>query len=133
MSEGSTVADVVAAGLAVGGVSDVVPTAADGHEDDSAPAAGPDAGAGVPGEGVDLSWGDKGGSVPTAYDESFLSHGLSEGLRAIPPEPEAEAEAAPIVVPEAGLAETGHMTTGQLSLISLLLGLGIAALRVRRR
>jgi hypothetical protein len=37
------------------------------------------------------------------------------------------------MVPDDTLTETGHMITGQLSLISLLLGLGIAALRTRRR
>lgn len=62
----------------------------------------------------------------------MLAGGLDEDLRGTSTEPEAEAEPAQ-QVPDASLAETGHMITGQLSLISLLLGLGIAALRMRRR
>ena len=83
--------------------------------------------------GVDLGWGDKAAADPKPRDGALLPGGLSEGLRGTLTEPEEEAEAAPMVVPDDALTTTGHLITGQLSLISLLLGLGIAALRMRRR
>jgi hypothetical protein len=84
------------------------------------------------GKGVDIGWGDKSGPAPKTYEGSYLPGGLGDDLN-VTTEPEAEVEAAPVMVPDANLPETGHMITGQLSLISLLLGLGIAALRTRRR
>jgi hypothetical protein len=110
---------------------------ADGQED----ANGPRADRELPGGGVDISWGDNGDVVPdAAYDGSILSgDGLTTGLTGTMPEPESEpadkAEVKPAVVPgdTNPFARTGHMFTGQLSLISLLLGLGIAVLRMRRR
>lgn len=103
-----------------------------GGEDDDA--SGSDTGRGHPGEGVDIGWGDKSSPVSRTYEGSYLSGGLGEDLQVTTePEAEAEAEAAPVMVPDDALPEPGHMITGQLSLISLLLGLGIAALRTRRR
>ncbi|MFD6138867.1 hypothetical protein [Promicromonospora sp. NPDC060271] len=102
----------------------VVPTSS-GDEDG-------DTGRDHPGAGVDIGWGDKSGPAPTTYEGSYLSGGLGEDLN-VTTEPEAEVEATPVLVPDDTLPEPGHMITGQLSLISLLLGLGIAALRTRRR
>jgi hypothetical protein len=99
------------------------------EDDDSAES---DTGRDHSGDGVDIGWGDKSGPASRAYEGSYLSGGLGEDL-GITTEPEAEVEAAPVMVPDDTLAEPGHMITGQLSLISLLLGLGIAALRTRRR
>lgn len=93
---------------------------------------GSDTGRDHPGAGVDIGWGDESGPAPRTYEGSYLSGGLGEDLN-VTTEPEAEVEAAPVIVPDANLPEPGHMITGQLSLISLLLGLGIAALRTRRR
>jgi hypothetical protein len=110
-----------------------VGSASDGDEDGDTPAAGSDTGQGDSDEGVDIGWGDKSGTVPTTtYDGSYLSGGLGDDLQ-VTTTPEAEAKAAPVMVPDDAVTETGHMITGQLSLISLLLGLGIAALRTRRR
>ncbi|WP_207211879.1 hypothetical protein [Promicromonospora panici] len=104
-----------------------------GPEDAEAPAADRE----LPGGGVDITWGDKADAHrETTYDGSFLSgDGLQAGLTGTEPELESEpeAEARPAVVPGDADVWTGHMFTGQLSLISLLLGLGIAALRMRRR
>jgi hypothetical protein len=83
-------------------------------------------------QGVDLTWGATGGSVPTSSSGSIRSGDMDDRPRRTVTEPVAE-PVAQQVVPDATLAETGHMITGQLSLISLLLGLGIAALRMRRR
>ncbi|GAB2498017.1 hypothetical protein GCM10027063_41810 [Promicromonospora xylanilytica] len=83
-------------------------------------------------QGVDLTWGATGGSVPTSSSGSIRSGDMDDR----PHRPVTEPVAEPVarrVVPDADLAETGHMITGQLSLISLLMGLGIAALRTRRR
>jgi hypothetical protein len=99
------------------------------EDDDSAES---DTGRDHSGDGVDIGWGDKSGPASRAYEGSYLSGGLGEDL-GITTEPEAEVEAAPVMVPDDTLPEPGHMITGQLSLISLLLGLGIAALRTRRR
>ena len=104
------------------------------RQDEGTPAAAPRPGEYLPAEGVDLAWGDTVGPVPTSSSGTMLAgEDLDRRRRAISTEPEAEAEPAQQVVPDATLAETGHMITGQLSLISLLLGLGIAALRMRRR
>lgn len=135
---GGFISGVVAAGLGFGGDLGIAAPASDVHQDHAAPAAEltsarSDAGRNLAGAGVDLSWGDRAGAVPSTFDGSYLSDGLSAGLHGTPTEPEAAAEAAPAVVPDDALAETGHMITGQLSLVSLLLGLGIAALRMRRR
>ncbi|GAA4691681.1 hypothetical protein APR04_004778 [Promicromonospora umidemergens] len=102
------------------------------QEDHGRPAATPGPGESLPAGGVDLAWGGKAGPVLTSSSGTMLAGGLDEDLRGTSTEPEAEAEPAQ-QVPDASLAETGHMITGQLSLISLLLGLGIAALRMRRR
>jgi hypothetical protein len=99
------------------------------EDDDSAES---DTGRDHSGDGVDIGWGDESGPAPTTYEGTYLSGGLGEDL-GITTEPEAEVETAPVMVPDDTLAEPGHMITGQLSLISLLLGLGIAALRTRRR
>jgi hypothetical protein len=104
-------------------------SASSADEDDET--AGSDTGRDHPGEGVDIGWGDKSGPAPSSYEGSYLPGGLGDDLN-ITTEPEAEVEAAPVMVPDT-LPEPGHMITGQLSLISLLLGLGIAALRTRRR
>jgi hypothetical protein len=109
--------------------------AADNHEDHGAPATevvatSADAGRGLPGEGVDIGWGDKAGAVLPVHEGGYLPD-AQYGAEGTSVEP--EVETAPAVVPDSSLAETGHMITGQLSLISLLLGLGIAALRMRRR
>jgi hypothetical protein len=100
--------------------------------DEVADTAGSDTSRGNPGDGVDIGWGDKSGPAPSTYEGGYLSGGLGADLN-VTTEPEAEVEAAPVMVPDDTLPETGHMITGQLSLISLLLGLGIAALRTRRR
>jgi hypothetical protein len=90
-------------------------------------------------QGIDIGWGDTRGVAPEDYDGGILSGGLTDGLNATviqpepAPEPEGETEAEPVMVPGATPVLAGHMFTGQLSLISLLLGLGIAVLRVRRR
>ncbi|MEU4360906.1 hypothetical protein [Promicromonospora sp. NPDC023987] len=113
------------------GTPDSVPGAQENH---GTPAAAPRPGEYLPAEGVDLAWGGTAGPVPTSSSGTMLaSDDLDRRRRAISTEPEAEAEPAQQVVPDATLAETGHMITGQLSLVSLLLGLGIAALRMRRR
>lgn len=114
------------------GTSVGVRSTSSGDEDDDT--AGSDTGRDHPGEGGDIGWGDKSGPAPRTYEGSYLSGGLGEDLHVTTePEAEARAEAAPVMVPDAALPEPGHMITGQLSLISLLLGLGIAALRTRRR
>ncbi|WP_344401410.1 hypothetical protein, partial [Promicromonospora sukumoe] len=82
--------------------------------------------------GVDITWGDKAVVVPTtAADGAVLSDGsvagLLSGTRTGP-----EGQVAPDV-PGETLAQTGPMITGQLALVSLLLGLGLVALRMRRR
>jgi hypothetical protein len=102
------------------------------------PGTGPDTDRDLPDGGVDISWGDRAGAVPAEeYDGAIRTGGLRAGLAGRVPgsetTPEGEAEATPVVVPGAAYAPTGHMFTGQLSLISLLLGLGIATLRTRRR
>lgn len=86
-------------------------------------------------EGIDISWGDKESVDPGDYDGSILYGDLSDGLSAtvVEPEPEDRTEAEPVMVPGDATIQAGHMFTGQLSLISLLLGLGIAVLRMRRR
>jgi hypothetical protein len=109
--------------------------AVDGYEDRGTPATeivatSADTGRGLPGEGVDLGWGDKAGAVRPVHEGGYLPD-AQYGAEGTSVEP--EVETAPAVVPDSSLAETGHMITGQLSLISLLLGLGIAALRMRRR
>ncbi|MFC8796359.1 hypothetical protein ACFT2C_01380 [Promicromonospora sp. NPDC057138] len=115
-------------------------TAIDGPEDADAPAAERDAERGLPGGGVDISWGDKAEAVPEGeYDGRILSGDRGIGLLGTMPEPEADPEDQAEVKPAAApgdtgpLVRTGHMFTGQLSLISLLMGLGIAVLRMRRR
>jgi hypothetical protein len=86
-------------------------------------------------QGVDISWGDKQRVDPEDYDGSILYGDLGDGLSATveEPEPDDRTEAEPVLVPGGTPVQAGHMFTGQLSLISLLLGLGIAVLRVRRR
>ncbi|MFD2793884.1 hypothetical protein ACFS27_10045 [Promicromonospora vindobonensis] len=104
------------------------------QKDRGTSAAAPRPGEYLSSEGVDLAWGGTAGPVPTSSSGTMLAGDMDEGPhRRTSTAPEAEAEAARQVVPDATLAETGHMITGQLSLISLLLGLGIAALRMRRR
>ncbi|WP_454860536.1 hypothetical protein [Promicromonospora soli] len=107
-----------------------------GPDDAAAPAAEPDTELELPDGGVDISW-DKAKAAPrAASDGSFLAgDGLKAGFTGTVPEPETEpeAEARPAVVPGDADVRTGHMFTGQLSLVSLLLGLGIAVLRIRRR
>jgi hypothetical protein len=118
--------------VTLGGELGTVSLTSSGGEDDDT--SGSDTRRGHPGEGVDIGWGDKSSPVPRTYEGSYLSGGLGEDLQVTTePEAEAEAEAAPVMVPDDALPEPGHMITGQLSLISLLLGLGIAALRTRRR
>jgi hypothetical protein len=92
---------------------------------------GPDVGRDLPVGGVDLSWGDKADVVPTAYDGTILPGGLGDGLRGTLTG--LDGQAAPVVVPGETLAQTGPLITGQLALVSLLLGLGLAVLRTRRR
>ncbi|MGI5188608.1 hypothetical protein ACQEVI_10770 [Promicromonospora sp. CA-289599] len=112
------------------GTSVGVSSTSSGDEDDDT--AGSDTGRDHADEGVDIGWGDKSGPAPQSYEGSYLSGGLGDDLN-LTTEPEAEVEAVPVMVPDPTLPEPGHMITGQLSLISLLLGLGIAALRTRRR
>lgn len=114
------------------GVSLVSAPGPDGRADAGEPAGGPGSEEDLPGGGVDISWGDKAVVVPTAaYDGTILSGGLSNGyygtLTGL------EGQVAPVVVPGDALAQTGPLITGQLALVSLLLGLGIVALRMRRR
>ena len=113
------------------GTSLVSAHGSDDRVDTGAPAGGPDAGGDLPGGGVDISWGDKAVVVPTSYDGTILSGGLGDGfygtLTGL------DGQAAPVVVPGDTLAQTGPLITGQLALVSLLLGLGIVALRTRRR
>ena len=120
----------VAGGLG-SGTSLVSAHGSEDRGDTGAPASGPDADGGLPGGGVDISWGDKAVVVPTAYDGTILSGGLGDGfygtLTGL------DGQAAPVVVPGDTLAQTGPLITGQLALVSLLLGLGIVALRMRRR
>ncbi|WP_036969685.1 hypothetical protein, partial [Promicromonospora kroppenstedtii] len=103
---------------------------------DDAPGAGPAseqvAGDGVPDGGVDISWGDKAVVVPTANDGTILSGGLREGLLGGTPSG-LDGQVTPVSAPGETLAQTGPMITGQLALVSLLLGLGLLALRSRRR
>lgn len=87
----------------------------------------------TPAGGVDLTWSETGGPVPTSGAGTIPTGGASEYAHRTLTEPETEVEAAQRIVPEAALPDKGHMITGQLSLVSLLLGLGIAALRTRRR
>ncbi|WP_369370236.1 hypothetical protein AB1046_15725 [Promicromonospora sp. Populi] len=84
-------------------------------------------------DSVDIGWGDdaKPAPAPSEYDGTILPGGLSESLHDTLPEPAEVAE--PVVVPGTANIQPGHLITGQLSLISLLLGLGIAVLRLRRR
>ena len=86
-------------------------------------------------EGVDISWVEKDRVDPGDYDGSILQGDLGDSFSAQrdEPEPVDRTEAEPVRVPGGTPIQAGHMFTGQLSLISLLLGLGIAALRVRRR
>ncbi|GHH71334.1 hypothetical protein [Promicromonospora soli] len=110
-------------------------TAAVPDSDDPADAGesadGPDADQDLPVGGVDLSWGDKADVVPAAYDGTILPGGFSDGLRGTLTG--LDGQAAPVVVPGETLAQTGPLITGQLALVSLLLGLGLAVLRTRRR
>jgi hypothetical protein len=85
----------------------------------------------LPHGGVDISWGDEATVVPAAYDGAILPGGLGDGLGSTLTE--LDGQAVPVVAPGETLARTGSMITGQLALVSLLLGLGIAALRMRRR
>jgi hypothetical protein len=123
--------DQMTGSVTVGGEygTDVGASSTSSDDDETA---GSDTGRNRSGEGVDIGWGDKSGPAPSTYEGSYLSGGLGADLD-VTTEPEAEVEAAPVIVPDATLPEPGHMITGQLSLISLLLGLGIAALRTRRR
>jgi hypothetical protein len=103
----------------------------DDPADAEAPPGGPDADRDLPAGGIDISWGDKATVVPTAIDGTILAGGLSDGL--VGTLTGLDGRAAPVVVPGEALAQTGPLITGQLALVSLLLGLGIAALRMRRR
>ena len=85
----------------------------------------------LPDGSVDIGWGGAKEAVVPSYDGTILSGGLSEDFQITLTGPMAEAE--PVDTPGETSARTGHTITGQLSLISLLLGLGIAALRMRRR
>lgn len=85
----------------------------------------------LPRGGVDISWGDDATVVPTAYGGAILPGGLGDGLGSTLTE--LDGQAVPVVDPGETLARTGSMITGQLALVSLLLGLGTAALRMRRR
>ena len=87
---------------------------------------------GAPDGGVDISWGDKAVVVPTTNDGTILSGGLSEGLLNGTPTG-LDGQVTPVSAPGETLAQTGPMITGQLALVSLLLGLGLLALRSRRR
>ncbi|MCP2265081.1 hypothetical protein APR03_002429 [Promicromonospora thailandica] len=93
----------------------------------------------LPEGGVDLRWRDrKPGPEPLTYEgTSILPGGLTNGYLGTAvepvPEPEPEDETGPGRAPGDQTVRTGHMFTGQLSLISVLLGLGIAVLRTRRR
>ncbi|MFD7309339.1 hypothetical protein [Promicromonospora sp. NPDC059942] len=82
--------------------------------------------------GVDLSWGDRAVVVPTAYDGTLLAGGPHEGYL-IGTSNRLDGQVVPVDVPGETLAQTGPMITGQLALVSLLLGLGIVVLRMRRR
>ncbi len=132
-SGGETPGVVIPSGVAGGlgsGTSAVSAPGSDDRADAGVPAGGPDSERDLSGGSVDISWGDKAVVVPTAYDGTILSGGLSDGyygtLTGL------EGQAAPVVVPGT-LAKTGPLITGQLALVSLLLGLGIVALRMRRR
>lgn len=86
---------------------------------------------------VDLRWGD-GGPLPDRpmHGEGSLSGDLSRSFLGSTVEPSPSStpdEEEPVPAPGDKPLLMGHMFTGQLSLISLLLGLGIAALRTRRR
>ncbi|MGW2093443.1 hypothetical protein [Promicromonospora sukumoe] len=83
--------------------------------------------------GVDITWGDKAVVVPTTtYGGAILSDGADAGRLSGTPTG-LEGQVAPADVPGETLAQTGPMITGQLALVSLLLGLGLVALRIRRR
>ena len=92
--------------------------------------------------GVDLSWGARADVVPTSvdgraadlagpdYDTTILMSGLYDGVRG----PSSGLDEQTVTArSSASLAPPGPTITGQLALVSLLLGLGIAALRRRRR
>ncbi|GGM35709.1 hypothetical protein ACFQBY_10925 [Promicromonospora citrea] len=90
-----------------------------------------------PDSSVDLRWGD-GESLPDRpmHGEGSLSGDLSRsflGSTDLPSPRSTPDEEEPVPAPGEKPLLMGHMFTGQLSLISVLLGLGIAALRTRRR
>lgn len=92
--------------------------------------------------GVDLSWGGRADVVPTSadataddladpvYDGNILMSGLYDGIRGTSTGPDGQAQTERS---DATLAQTGPTITGHLALVSLLMGLGIAVLRIRRR
>ncbi|MEV0895088.1 hypothetical protein [Promicromonospora sp. NPDC050262] len=82
--------------------------------------------------GVDISWGDKAVVVPTTNGGAILSGGPGAGYL-IGTSTGLDGQVVPVDVPGETLAQTGPMITGQLALVSLLLGLGIVVLRMRRR
>lgn len=92
----------------------------------------------LPTRSVDIGWGDKDEDRTVGSEEGAPQGDLIDGLRDMVPEtgPELGGQdeaVGPVPVPGDAPVRTSHILTGQLSLISLLLGLGIAALRMRRR
>jgi hypothetical protein len=119
-------------GYSTAGYDTAAVTGSDDPADAGESPDGPDADRDLPVGGVDLSWGDKSDVVPAAaYDGMILPGGLGDGLRGTLTG--LDGQAAPVVVPGETLAQTGPLITGQLALVSLLLGLGLAVLRTRRR
>lgn len=96
----------------------------------------------APATGVDLRWGARDGVVLTSsgataddlaepvYDARILMSGLYDGMHGTST---GSSERAVTERSEESLAQTGPMTTVHLALASLLLGLGVAVLRTRRR
>jgi hypothetical protein len=128
-----TLTKAVPDGLGISGPGRDVPS---GHTDGSgradAPPAGPETDRELPGGGIDIGWGDRADGVrQAAYDGSILSGGLRDMVTG--PEPDVDVEAEPMTALGDPLVRPDHMLTGQLTLISLLMGLGIAVLRIRRR
>lgn len=83
------------------------------------------------GEGVDIGWGDESEAALTAYDGTILPVGVEDALQNTLTGYDGQ-EVAPVPSGDAP-AHRGPMITGQLALVSLLLGLGLAVLRTCRR
>lgn len=83
------------------------------------------------GEGVDIAWGDRSDAALAAYDGTILPVGVDDALRSTLTGYDGQQAAS--ALPGDSTARTGPMITGQLALVLLLLGLGLAVLRTCRR